>query len=150
MREQYEGISVLDSDPFKHYLYSLVMGGMTDSDEFRGDYDQGTFDMIGKHVIEVTPSGFVYHHRMKGHRWAGNLDMWLEDKLGPKAAFRVCEMMGSDWQEQYFVMRDDEKVEAALSRLGEGFEDYHLMTQWTAKGWNFYCAEDGSLLLEGV
>ena len=148
MREQFEGVTILDRDPFKHYLYELVMNG--DSDEMRGDYSQGTFDMIGHHIIEITPSGFVSHHKMKGHRWAGNLDMWLSDELGQNAAFRVCEMMGDDWQEQYLIMEDGETISDALKRKDLERPDCHMIAQDTVKGWNFYDESDGSLVLEGV
>lgn len=148
MREQYEGLSVLDEDPFKHYLYEIVMNG--GSDEFMGDYDMGTLERIGRHVLECTPSGFIHHYKMHGHQHEHNFDLWVEDTYGEHQAFRLREMSGCDWHEQYFVMNDDEKVEAALLRKDESMPDCHMMAQETANGWNFYSADDGSLVIEGV
>ena len=148
MREQYVEKSRFETPPFEHYLYELVMNGC--SDEFMGDYDMGTLERLGRHVLECTSSGFIHHYKMHGHKHEYNFDLWVEETYGEHQAFRLREMSGCDWQEQYFVMKQDEKVDAALLRKNESMPDCHMMTMWTANGWNFYSAHDGSLVIEGV
>ncbi len=148
MRENYEGVNVLDTDPFKHYLWEIVMNG--GADEFAGsaDFHGLTVDRLGRHVLICNASGHLEHVKMHGHKWEHHFHMWLEDYFGEGEAFRLTQLH-QDWQydDYYFPMNEGETVAQAVARRDlESPDSAHVYYYDARTGTTTFYYDDGSVI----